>query len=64
MVSIHNAGENDFVSKLVGGIRVWTGGKRACDGCKGFVWSDGSSWNYQSWSPGQPDDHVRMILLE
>uniref|UniRef100_A0A672QHR2 C-type lectin domain-containing protein n=1 Tax=Sinocyclocheilus grahami TaxID=75366 RepID=A0A672QHR2_SINGR len=29
-------------------LRIWIGGFE-------FIWTDGSSWNYQIWTPGEPN---------
>ena len=42
---------------------MWVGGYRTGSG-NDFEWEDGSSWDYDNWAPGQPDnsngnqDHV------
>ena len=32
----------------------WIGGTRSASG--GFAWLDGSSWDYQQWASGEPND--------
>ena len=58
MVSIHSGKQNDFIVNLVKASQdaVWIGGNRACDNCKDLIWSDGTSWDYNNWFPGEPNN--------
>ena len=58
MVSIHSGKQNDFIVGLVKASQesVWIGGNRACDNCNDFIWSDGTSWDYDDWYPGEPNN--------
>ena len=38
LVSIHNDLESDFVLSFYSGTKFWTGGRRECDWCEGWVW--------------------------
>ena len=55
MVSIHSDEENDFVASLARDW-FWLGGKRSCDDCTDFTWTDGTPWDYDAWLPNQPDN--------
>merc|ERR1711872_356271 len=54
LASIHSEEENNFVAGLdsdsmwLGGTDVTTEGS--------WVWSDGSTFSFNSWNPGQPDN--------
>ena len=58
MVSIHSVKQNDFLADLAKAAEdaVWIGGNRACDNCKDLIWSDGTSWDYNNWWPGEPNN--------
>ena len=53
LVSIHNDLESDFVLSFYSGTKFWTGGRRECDWCEGWVWSDGSDWDFSNWREGR-----------
>uniref|UniRef100_A0A3P9N519 Galactose-specific lectin nattectin-like n=1 Tax=Poecilia reticulata TaxID=8081 RepID=A0A3P9N519_POERE len=60
LASIHDNNEHDFLKKLVktetGSFqRTWVGGHDAeKEGV--WLWSDGSKFDYNKWSSGQPDN--------
>ncbi|ROI47859.1 Lectin [Anabarilius grahami] len=61
LVSVHNTKANGDVLCIVikfnpRNLRIWIGGFEFFQSGK-FVWTDGSSWNYQIWTPGEPN-HV------
>jgi len=46
LISIHDDAENEFISKTVKGT-VWTGGRKLrIRGREGWVWSDGTPWDF------------------
>jgi len=53
LVSIHNHMESDFVLSFFSGTKFWTGGRRECDSCEAFVWSDGTDWDFSNWRDGR-----------
>ncbi|XP_073339239.1 ladderlectin-like [Pagrus major] len=61
LASIHNQGEYDFIQEVVRGStgrypQTWLGGN---DAVKDFtwLWSDGSSFNFQGWSFDEPNNN-------
>ncbi|XP_069468591.1 C-type lectin mannose-binding isoform-like [Ambystoma mexicanum] len=57
LASLHTCRDNRFVSRLLrhGPATAWIGGLYLHQG-KTFIWSDGSEFNYQNWSPGEPNN--------
>ncbi|KAL1282047.1 hypothetical protein QQF64_000850 [Cirrhinus molitorella] len=58
LVSVHDAKANGDLLCIVvklnpGNIRIWIGGFELFQSHQ-FIWTDGSSWNYQMWIPGEP----------
>ena len=47
--------QHDFIVDLTK-TSIWIGGNRACDNCKDFIWSDGTSWDYNNWHSGEPNN--------
>uniref|UniRef100_A0A8C0CKU8 Proteoglycan 3, pro eosinophil major basic protein 2 n=1 Tax=Balaenoptera musculus TaxID=9771 RepID=A0A8C0CKU8_BALMU len=57
LVSIHSYNFNYHIQCWVSRInqaQVWIGGFIRRRVSKGFSWTDGSSWNFAYWAPGQP----------
>ncbi|XP_036736333.1 proteoglycan 3 [Manis pentadactyla] len=58
LISIHSYNFNYRIQCLTSGInqgQIWIGGIiRGRFLCKKFYWTDGSSWNFGYWAPGQP----------
>ncbi|KAK0409349.1 hypothetical protein QR680_004486 [Steinernema hermaphroditum] len=54
LVSIHSAGENDFVFSLSRGS-CWIGAQSPYQNAS-FAWSDGSEWSYTEWIAGEPNN--------
>jgi len=48
---------NNFVTSLAGGARFWIGGKRSCDGCQDWKWTQHFSQNAQNWAAGEPNNY-------
>uniref|UniRef100_A0AAV2L1Z3 C-type lectin domain-containing protein n=1 Tax=Knipowitschia caucasica TaxID=637954 RepID=A0AAV2L1Z3_KNICA len=60
LASVHSLQENDFISDSVLNVTgfsayTWLGGYT--DQNHRWVWSDGTPWDFEHWSPGQPDNH-------
>ncbi|XP_066577441.1 C-type Lectin CRL [Amia ocellicauda] len=60
LASVHSVCENTGVFKLIhkhskSHARTWLGGFRFPQS-NAFMWIDGSSWSYENWSPGNPDN--------
>ena len=55
MVSIHSAYENDLVGNFTF-EETWIGGKRVCPDCDEWTWTDGTSWDFENWRGGEPDN--------
>ncbi|KAG1956437.1 galactose-specific lectin nattectin-like [Pimephales promelas] len=58
LVSMHNTKANADVLCIVikyspQNLRIWIGGFELFQSGR-FVWTDGSFWNYQIWTPGEP----------
>ena len=53
LASIHDRATNRFVSQLAPGA-AWVGGRQTTG--RGWQWSDGSRWGFESWARGQPDN--------
>ena len=54
---MHSRAENEFLSQLGRGARLWLGGKRTRD--LTFTWSDGSVWDYENWDRGEPNNYFQ-----
>ena len=55
LASLHSAAEHEFVATL--NVRyAWMGGFRDPYNHSQFLWSDGTSWNYNNWIDGILDD--------
>ncbi|CAM4481981.1 unnamed protein product [Leuciscus chuanchicus] len=59
LVSVHKKKENDYLLCLVKksnpkNLRIWLGGFEFIKSGK-FFWIDGSHWNYQIWTQGEPN---------
>jgi len=59
LVSIHSDPENNFVSYQVnpGKQRFWIGAQRKSPDSTLWIWTDGSSFDYQHFGPGKPDNY-------
>ncbi|XP_078543369.1 lectin-like [Lissotriton helveticus] len=60
LASVHSPEENDFIQRLVltsakGNPQVWIGGSD-CYKDRTFMWTDGSSWDYQKWNQREPNN--------
>ncbi|XP_055060908.2 lectin-like [Misgurnus anguillicaudatus] len=59
LVSVHNAGANNdllsIVKKMNPKLRIWLGGYELFQTGK-FLWTDGSFWDYDAWTPGEPSN--------
>ena len=46
---------------------MWTGGYKLTSDDNSWGWSDGSAWNYNSWSEGEPNsigkDHCVIMYV-
>ena len=51
LVSLHSEEEDRFVRGLKSGARIWLNGRKTGGQ---WQWEDGTPWDYQNWSPGQP----------
>ncbi|XP_059409261.1 lectin-like [Carassius carassius] len=61
LVSVHNSEANDDLLCIVirynpQNLRIWIGGFEFFQSGR-FIWTDGSSWNYQTWTPGEPNNY-------
>ncbi|XP_069098483.1 lectin-like [Pleurodeles waltl] len=61
LASIHSEDENDFLKKITfkktnSYPLIWVGGSD-CYKDRSFVWTDGSSWDYQNWRHGEPNNN-------
>merc|ERR1719242_2725946 len=54
LASIHSEAENSKAKSTCGGY-CWIGGYRKGSG-NNFGWEDGSSWDFNKWNPGEPND--------
>ncbi|XP_016429023.1 galactose-specific lectin nattectin-like isoform X1 [Sinocyclocheilus rhinocerous] len=68
IASVHNHEEYAFMQNLIryvtqGATRTWIGGHDAVhEGV--WLWSDGSKFNFQIWSPGEPNNKNNEDCLE
>ncbi|XP_073715944.1 C-type lectin BpLec-like [Misgurnus anguillicaudatus] len=58
LVSVHNFGANYDLLSIVRkmnpkNLRMWLGGYEILQSGK-FLWMDGSFWDYEAWTPGEP----------
>ena len=55
LASVHSEDENEFIYNSyqaeAGDGDIWIGGIKKGDS---YSWLDGTPWNYQNWSPGNP----------
>ncbi|XP_043959108.1 galactose-specific lectin nattectin-like [Gambusia affinis] len=67
LASLHNSGENTFVSDMItrlsGSRSTWVGGYDAVDE-KRWLWSDGSSFEFDHWYSNQPDNSGDQHCME
>ena len=54
LASIHDKATNDFLQTLTTEYSFLGGTDEGSEGV--WRWSDGSPWDYENWSPGQPDN--------
>ncbi|PWA27945.1 hypothetical protein CCH79_00020623, partial [Gambusia affinis] len=67
LASLHNSGENTFVNDMItrlsGSRSTWVGGYDAVDE-KRWLWSDGSSFEFDHWYSNQPDNSGDQHCME
>ena len=63
LASIHSMEEHEHVKGLAKGHdMVWLGGRRIephkgnGPGPEHWIWSDGTSWDFENWGPGEPNN--------
>ncbi len=58
LASITSAAENDWVfANISKGTTAWFGGTQSVAGNQSsWKWSNGESWGFTAWAPGQPDN--------
>ena len=62
LVSIRSTEENQFVTKFVK-MDTWIGANDF-NSEGDWEWSDGSTWDYSDWNPGNPNhDHLSMLSV-
>ena len=58
LASVGSEEENNFIHGLSKTINIWLGGSdSALEGS--YVWSDGTAWTYENWTPGEPNGRTR-----
>uniref|UniRef100_A0AAY5K8F0 C-type lectin domain-containing protein n=1 Tax=Esox lucius TaxID=8010 RepID=A0AAY5K8F0_ESOLU len=55
LVSVHSPEESHFLLQLTDGSPAWVGGSDAVQNRQWF-WSDGSTFGYQNWAKGEPNN--------
>ena len=63
LASVPDQDTNDFLfsDEITNGRRSWIGGQRV--GVE-WTWNDGTPWDFENWSPGEPDNkHNRQAHL-
>ena len=61
LASIHSTKENLFISNMLTRIdsnAAWIGGYNDAEGGFFWSWTDGSSWNYDNWHIGEPNNYA------
>ena len=62
LASVHSEDENEFIYnsyQAEAGGDIWIGGIKKGDS---YSWLDGTPWNYQNWSPGNPSGGSEKCL--
>ena len=65
LASVSDAGTNDFLKTLIRDSYAWIGGFLN-ESSSTWMWSDGTTWQYENWFDGQPNNgggmqtHVAM----
>ena len=63
LASIGSEEENTFLSEMFASKKVegeyWVGGRRNCQNCKRFSWTDGTEWSYQDFQNKRKGDCVQ-----
>ena len=65
LASVSDAGTNDFLKTLIQDSYAWIGGFLN-ESSSTWMWSDGTTWQYNNWFDGQPNNgggmqtHVAM----
>ncbi|XP_069468594.1 C-type lectin BfL-2-like [Ambystoma mexicanum] len=59
LASVHSNVDNSQVFFMLQGLKAFLGGIYLHEGKK-FIWTDGSPFNYQNWSPGEPNNYMNV----
>ena len=63
LTSIGSEEENTFLSEMLASKKLegeyWVGGRRNCQNCKSFSWTDGTEWSYQDFQNKRKGDCVQ-----
>ena len=63
MASIHSDEEQDFIRQTFSPSYVWIGAVDT-DNNSVWEWTDGSTFNFSNWMPGQPDGGEQYAYID
>merc|ERR1712227_494473 len=61
LASITDVGTNNFISGFSNTL-MWIGGQKNSSQLDGFGWSDGTSWDFTSWNPSEPNNFAAACV--
>jgi len=62
LASAGDEATNDFLSGLTS-FRAWIGGRRVATASREWIWTDGTTWGFENWSWGNPNNFIAQNSL-